>query len=262
MINLPGRLLRLVALTVLILACGRSHSAEFGEDIHLVISHNLWDDLLKKHVKTDGLVDYKGFISDKERFDQYLTMLDENEPNEESWSREQQLAYWINAYNAFTVKLIIDNYPLKSIKDLNPILSIPTIRSIWSKKLFTIGGKEISLDEIEHDILRKKFQEPRIHFAINCASFSCPVMRAEAYIPSKIDEQLEQQTVLFLNDPRRNVITTDNPKVSKIFSWFSKDFKRNGTVIDFINKYLKDVQIDRGADLDYLDYDWKLNEAE
>ncbi len=252
-----------MTLTGLLFSCFACHStsADNEKTSSKPPSHVAWDKLLKKHVKSGGLVDYKGFKANSAELQRYLDLLDANKPDESEWSREEQLAYWINAYNAFTIKLIVDNYPVKSIKDLNPVLSIPTVRSIWSKKLFRIGGELISLDEIEHGILRKKFEEPRIHFAINCASFSCPVLRAEAYFSEKINEQLEEQTVLFLNDPTRNIITTDNPKVSKIFSWFKKDFKKNGTVIDFLNQYVKDVKVDRGADLDYLDYDWKLNEA-
>lgn len=254
--------LKIGILGALLFCCGSSHSAEYYENESPSPSHEIWDALLKNHVNKEGFVDYKGFLSDKEDLERYLNILDSVRPNAESWTKEERLAFWINAYNAFTIKLIIDNYPLKSIKDLNPLLSIPTVRSIWSKKIFSVGGDKVSLDEIEHGILRKKFNEPRIHFAVNCASFSCPVLRAEAYFPSKINEQLEEQTVLFINDSERNIITANNPKISKIFSWFTKDFKRNGTVIDFLNQYTKDVKIGRGADLDYLDYDWRLNEAE
>jgi len=254
--------LKVGVLSILLFSCSRSHSAKYYKNESQAPSHEIWDTLLKKYVNKDGFVNYKGFLVDKQKLKNYLAVLDKSKPNDKNWTREERLAFWINAYNAFTVKLILDNYPLKSIKDLNPLLSIPTVRTIWSKKLFSVGGEKISLDEIEHGILRKRFEEPRIHFAVNCASFSCPVLRAEAYFPSKINEQLEQQAVLFINDDERNIITADNPKISKIFSWFTKDFKRNGTVIDFLNQYTKDVKIGRGADLDYLDYDWKLNEAE
>ena len=254
--------IKLYSVALFLLWCVQLRSEEFPKASATAPSHAQWDALLKKHVRSDGLVDYKGFTADKNKLEEYLDLLSNNAPDRKTWSEEEQLAYWINAYNAFTIKLIVDNYPLKSIKDLNPVLSIPTVRSIWSKKLFKIGGKSTSLDDIEHGILRKEFEEPRIHFAVNCASFSCPVLRAEAYIPGKINEQLEEQTVLFINDDKRNVITKDNPQVSKIFSWFTKDFKRNGSVIDFLNQYTKNVQIDRGADLDYLDYNWRLNEAE
>src|SRR5690606_7886580 len=127
----------------------------------------------KKHVAPNGLVNYNGFKQDKQQLDLYLKLLQAGVPDPDKWSKEEQLAYWINAYNAFTIKLIIDNYPLKSIKDLNSTIAIPTINSIWDDKFFSLGGQKFSLNMIEHGILRKDFDEPRIHFAINCASISC-----------------------------------------------------------------------------------------
>ena len=222
------------------------------------IDHNDWDVLLKKYVKNNGLVDYQAFISEKKALEQYLNTLRKNPPNDQ-WTTEEKLAYWINAYNAFTVKLIVDNYPLKSIKDLNPTLSIPKISTVWTKEWFKIGQEDFSLDKIEHQILRKKFEEPRIHFAVNCASFSCPVLRPEAYTASKIDQQLTDQAKLFLNDPQRNVITENKVKLSKIFSWFGGDFKKGQSLINFINQY-SNTKVREGAKVGYLKYDWRLND--
>lgn len=223
-------------------------------------SHQLWDELLAEHVTDEGLADYKGFIQDKQRLNEYLELLSQNAPNPELWSRSEQLAYWINAYNAFTVKLIIDNYPVESIKDLHPV-NLPFVSSVWHKKFFRIGGEKMSLDHIEHSVLRKEFNEPRIHFAINCASMSCPVLLDEAYIPEKIEEQLQRQAVSFINDPERNQIDKNEVKLSKIFSWFKGDFTKETSLIDFINQYSK-IVVGRGVDIGYLDYDWKLNEGE
>ena len=186
-------------------------------------------------------------------------MLSNNAPSN-NWSENEKLAYWINAYNAFTVKLIVDNYPLESIKDLNPILNIPTVYTVWTKKWFKIGDEDFSLDKIEHDILRKEFKEPRIHFVINCASFSCPVLRPEAFKAEKIETQLVEQTKAFINDPDRNRITKDKLELSKIFSWFDGDFKEGQTLIQFLNKYSK-VKISKSADIDFMDYEWSLNDA-
>ena len=119
--------------------------------------HSQWTVLLKKHVRANGLVDYKGFISDQKDLNEYIRYLSNNPPVD-SWSDADQIAYWINAYNAFTIKLIADNYPVESIKDLNPRLSIPTVRSIWTKEWFQMGGEDFSLDRIEHKILRKTFK--------------------------------------------------------------------------------------------------------
>jgi len=222
-------------------------------------THEIFDKLLKKYVTADGKVNYKGFISEKETFQTYLDKLSNNAPDRSSWSREEQLAYWINAYNAFTIKLIIDNYPVSSIQDLKPTFNIPLVNTIWHQKFFQIGGQDASLDEIEHKILRKEFDEPRIHFAINCASYSCPPLLNEAFTAQKIEAQLQQVAVAFVNDPNRNKITADKIEISKIFSWFKGDFTKNGSLIEFLNQYAR-VKIKPNAKISHLSYDWSLNE--
>lgn len=222
-------------------------------------SHEIFDKLLKKHVSKDGKVDYKGFISDKNEFQKYLDLLSSNAPDKAKWSEDEQLAYWINVYNAFTIKLIIDNYPVKSIQDLHPKLKIPLVNTVWHKKFFQIGGKDASLDEVEHKILRKEFDEPRIHFAVNCASYSCPPLRPEAFTAEKVDKQLEEQAISFINDKRHNTIQADKVEISSIFSWFKGDFTKNGSLIDYLNKYSK-VKINSNAKVSHKDYDWSLNE--
>lgn len=222
-------------------------------------SHQIWDQLVKTHVKSNGMVDYKGFIREKAKLESYLKLLSENAPDRKTWSKNQQLAYWINAYNAFTVKLIVDNYPTKSIRDLGPKLKIPLIKDVWHYKFFKIGGAESSLDEIEHSILRKEFDEPRIHFAINCASVSCPPLLNEAFVAEKLESQLQKVAVAFINDPTRNKITPDAAQISSIFSWFQGDFTKKGSLIDFLNLYSK-VKIKSNAKISHLDYNWNLNE--
>jgi hypothetical protein len=222
-------------------------------------SHQIWDQLVKAHVKPNGMVDYKGFIRDKNKLESYLKLLSDNAPDRKTWSKNQQLAYWINAYNAFTVKLIVDNYPTKSIRDLGPKLKIPLIKDVWHYRFFKIGGVESSLDEIEHSILRKEFDEPRIHFAINCASVSCPPLLNEAFVAEKLEAQLTKVAVAFINDPIRNKITSDHAQISSIFSWFQGDFTKKGTLIDFLNRY-STVKIKSNARISHLDYNWNLNE--
>lgn len=222
-------------------------------------SHQLWDQLVKAHVKPNGLVDYKGFVREKAKLEIYLKLLSANAPDRNTWTKNQQLAYWINAYNAFTVKLIVDNYPVKSIRDLGPALKIPMIKDVWHYKFFKIGGIESSLDEIEHSILRKEFDEPRIHFAINCASVSCPPLLNEAFVAEKIESQLTKVTTSFINDSSRNKITSDQAQISSIFSWFKGDFIKKGTLIDFLNTYSK-VKLKSSAKISHLDYNWNLNE--
>lgn len=223
-----------------------------------VPDHEGWTALLEKYVEADGLVNYQGFVNQKDQLNAYTQLLSDNPPAE-NWTKNEQLAYWINAYNAFTVKLIVDNYPLESIKDLNPTIAIPMVSTIWNKEWFQIGGEDFSLDRIEHKILRKDFDEPRIHFAVNCASMSCPVLRAEAFEPDRIDQQLEEQARIFINDPLRNDLNPNKPRVSKIFSWFTGDFTNGQTLVEFLNRYAES-KLDPNVRLRYLDYDWSLND--
>jgi len=213
-----------------------------------LIDHKQWNALLQKHVSDKGNVDYIGFQKDHVALQSYLEVLSINLPAK-SWSKEAILAYWINAYNAHTVKLILDNYPIKSIKKIdNP----------WDATFFTLGTKKYSLGEIEHKILRK-MNEPRIHFAINCASSSCPNLLNEAFTENKMQIQLEIVTKSFINDKTKNNITANKIEISSIFDWFSSDFKKKGTLIDFLNKYSL-VQINPKAKISYKEYNWNLNE--
>ena len=155
--------------------------------------------------------------------------------------------------------MIVDNYPTKSIRDLGPKLKIPLIKDVWHYKFFQIGGVETSLDEIEHSIIRKEFDEPRIHFAINCASVSCPPLLNEAFVSEKLESQLQKVAVTFINDASRNKITPDAVQISSIFLWFKGDFTKKGSLIDFLNLYSK-VKIKSNAKISHLDYNWNLNE--
>ena len=203
--------------------------------------HEAWDSLLRKHVDEEGMVDYRGFEKDRELLQEYLNDLASHIPSD-YWSREEKLAYYINLYNAGTVMLILDNYPLESIKDIwNP----------WGKDRLKIGSSTYSLNDIE----------PRIHFAVNCASFSCPKLRTEAFRADVLEEQLETATRDFINDPERNQISEDRAELSRIFKWYGEDFEAGDRdVLDFINRYLPQPLL-ATAEIDYLTYDWSLNES-
>jgi hypothetical protein len=218
-------------------------------------THEAFTQLLSKHVNADGWVNYEGFISDSVQLNNYLLKIESNYPNEKSWTREEILAYWINAYNAYTVQLVIRNYPVASIKDIKPGLAF--VNSVWDIKFISIQGELLDLNNIEHNILRK-MDEPRIHFAVNCASFSCPKLLNEAYEANKIETQLQQQAIAFINDPTRNNITSDKATVSSIFNWFTGDFTQNGSLKDFINQYSK-VPIGESTEIDFMEYNWNLN---
>lgn len=222
-------------------------------------SHQLWDDLTKKNVSVDGKVNYKGFIQDSLKLNSYLKLISNGAPNPKTWSKNDQMAYWINAYNAYTVQLIIRNYPLKSIKEIGG--KIPFINSSWDIKFITLGGEKMDLNNIEHGILRKDFEEPRVHFALNCASVSCPKLRNEAYTGAKLNAQLDDQAKAFINNPEKNKISNGQKiEISKLFNWFEGDFKKtSANVPEFLSKYSK-IKVDAKADIDYLDYNWNLNE--
>lgn len=222
------------------------------------ITHGEWTSLLQKHVNKAGLVDYKGFIKDSVKFNAYLSELSDNAPAN-SWSKDEKFAYWINAYNAFTVKLITSNYPVKTIKELGAANPIIFINTAWDKKFFTIGNKSMTLNTIEFKIIKKQFRDPRSHFAINCASISCPKLLNVAYEAKTLNAQLDQQGRAFLADDDKNKVAASNPKLSSIFKWYSGDFEKGQTKVEFINKYAS-TKVNANANLDYLDYNWNLNE--
>lgn len=220
------------------------------------VDHGLYAELLAKHVK-EGVVDYQGFKNEKAKLDQYLKVLENTDTKE--LSHNEQFAFYVNAYNAWTIKLILSGYPgVKSIKDLGSLF-----RSPWKKKICRIDGGIITLDDIEHKILRPRFKDPRVHFAINCASKSCPPLISEPYEGSKLDEQLDSSVRVFLNNPERNFLEGNKLYVSKIFKWFSEDF--NGDVVGFFLKYAEGEFKEKltanreNIKVEHLHYDWSLN---
>ena len=210
--------------------------------------HNLWTAALQEHVDDDGNVNYKSWKEDTTYLDNYIQTLEDNPPTE-VWSKNDSLAYFINAYNAVTVKLILDNYPLKSIKNLI---------TPWRLKRFTLDGKKISLNNIEHEILRK-MNEPRIHFTINCASASCPKLINVAFESHTMETQLEEVTRDFINDPERNKISEKKIQLSRIFQWFDADFGNKKERIAFIRKYANQ-SFGENPKVSFLTYDWLLND--
>ncbi len=214
-----------------------------------VPSHSAWNKLLAKHVNAAGDVVYKNFLADKSQLQNYLDYLAKNSVKKE-WSKHEKLAYYINLYNAATVMLILNNYPTKSIKD---------IKNPWGKAWVKTGDGMISLGDIEHKILRK-MNEPRIHFAINCASYSCPKLSNKAFTAAQMENQLEQAAIDFINDTSRNKISAQKLQLSNIFKWYKKDFTINSTLASYINTYTN-IEINDKPDIDYLKYNWQLNEA-
>jgi hypothetical protein len=243
-------------------------------------SHAAWTALLKKHIVLlrggqSSQVSYAGFAADKAALEAYTGALaGVSREAFNGFSKAQRMAFLINAYNAYTVQLVLTKYPdLKSIKDVGSLLSNP-----WKQKVAPLLGTVMTLDGIEHDTLRARgvYDDPRIHFAVNCASIGCPMLREEAFTADKLDAQLDQQALRFLSDRSRNRYNASAKKleVSKIFDWYGEDFKLGHRGINSLDAYLAkyaDVMAESPADKDlvraggvgisFLDYDWKLNDA-
>lgn len=219
----------------------------------LLNEHQLWSKLLQKHVSENGNVNYAGFKKDRKDLLAYIETLQlsyEELVQENDGTRTELLAYWINTYNALTIDLIVRNYPLNSIKD---------IEDPWDQRFWKFGNKWFNLNDIEHQILRK-MNEPRIHFAIVCASESCPKLQNKAFTGDQIDTQLADATKEFLSDNTKNQLSENSIKLSRIFKWFGNDFKsKDSNLIDFLNQY-SDVTISDTAKKSYLGYNWNLND--
>jgi hypothetical protein len=240
------------ALIVITLPVGSASWAEKGP----VVDHGIYGALLKKHVN-DGKVNYAGFKSDETQLDRYLKQLEKIDSK--GLSPNEQFAFYANAYNAWTIKLILSGYPgVKSIKDLGGLFQSP-----WKKKFVKIDGRVLTLDDLEHNILRPRFGDPRVHFAINCAAKSCPPLRSEPFLSAILDQQLNDATRSFLNNPTSYRLEDDALYVSRIFKWFAEDFK-NG-VFGFYLKYAtgdlkKELENNQEKiSVKYLAYDWSLN---
>lgn len=229
-------------------------------------SNSIFTEVLQKYVK-DGLVDYQNLKEDQE-FIKYLSQLSNTDPTE--FSRDEKLAFWINAYNAFTLQIVMVNYPINSITDLNKggkLLKNLEGKTVWDKKFITINKMKYSLNDIEHNILRK-MNEPRIHFALVCASISCPELRNEAYEAEKIVAQLQDETKMFLIDKGKNHYDIKNREayISKLFDWFEVDFgDTDENILIFISDYLPDdISADISSNISdwkikYNNYNWNLN---
>ena len=237
-------------------------------------SYAAWDGLVKRHVRwlpdnRQSRVDYAGFQRDRAELKRVLDALSAvPKADFDSWPREQRMAFLINAYNAFTVELILTKYPeLKSIKDLGSFVQSP-----WKKKFFRLLGEERHLDWIEHEQLRPLYNDPRVHAAVNCASIGCPALRNEAFTAAKLEAQLDDGLQRFLADRTRNRVRDGQLEVNAIFKWFKEDFEKGhkgfAKVEDVFAKYAAQLSDkpddqarlrDKALPVSHLDYDWSLN---
>ncbi len=224
----------------------------FVVSISLQAQQEKLDKILTTYVNTDGIVDYQSLKKNESQLDDYLSYLESTSPNKD-WSDNKEKAFWINAYNAYTLKMILDNYPLKSITNISN-----NGKNAWKTPFAKVGNKTYTLDHIEHEILRKKFKDPRIHVGVNCASVSCPKLANFAFTEENIETELEMLMKDFINDSNRNKLDSKKVQISEIFNWFKEDFTAKGSVIDYINKYAKNP-VNKKAKIKYLAYNWNLN---
>lgn len=234
--------------------------------------HQIWTKLLERHVVWldkgyASVVDYPAMQRDSVELDRYLDTLSAvTQADYQRWQPEQRLAFLINAYNAFTLKLLTEHYPVASIKEIGGLFNSP-----WQQAFIPLLGQKLSLDQVEHSMIRAPgvFDEPRIHFAVNCASVGCPALRTEAFVAERLDEQLEDSQKRFLSDHSRNRFDPVRQRfqVSKIFDWYGEDFiKKWGSLPAYFNQHLALLNpssevpaIREKTRIDYLDYDWSLN---
>jgi hypothetical protein len=232
--------------------------------------HARWTRILRASVR-DGGFDYAGLKKDRTEFDAYTTELRAVTPEQlAGWNEKQRFAFWLNVYNAFCIRQVVDNYPLESIRDLDGAFGL---NSVFKKEFIPMrphhpDGKndDLSLNDIEHEILRKRFKDARLHAAVNCASLSCPPLRNEAFVAARLYEQLEEQMRAFVADTTRNRIDPQGGKlrVSEIFKWFEEDFERDAeSVKEFLIRFApaEKAAFIRSTKLRYLDYDWALNDV-
>ena len=246
----PGSVYHWIIALILPLVFGLAPTQAAGK-----VDNAIYAELLSRYVKA-GVVDYQGLKTEEDRLDAYLAELAKVAPDD--LPREARFAFYINAYNAWTLKLILTGYPgVESIKDLGTLFASP-----WKKKIARIDGKTLTLDQIEHDILRPEFKDARVHFAINCAALSCPPLRSEPYDAHRLDSQLTEATVDFINRGDRNYLQGATLYLSRIFKWFNGDFTPD--VVEFVRQYAagelkKSLSESKKVKVDYLDYDWSLN---
>jgi len=221
------------------------------------LKHSLLQEVLNTHLES-GLVDYASLKQNPNKLNEYLKSISSvDKKTFDSWDKTEQIAFLSNAYNAYTLKLIISHYPIKSIKDIGGIIKGP-----WKQKIVSLFGETTTLDHIEHGILRKNYNEARIHFALVCAAKSCPELSSNVFLSDTLDQHLDTLGENFLNRKDLNRIAESEKRIylSPIFKWFRKDFESGGSSLaDYSKKYFKSETDISNFKISFTDYDWSLN---
>jgi hypothetical protein len=250
-------LLSIIFITASCVGSGSLHydALEKGEEITATraqLDHSNYEELLQEYVDEKGFVDYQGLAEEQAALKSYLTYLSVNPPRSD-WETGEQFAYYINLYNAATLDLILDNNMPGSIKDIDGPLG-----QVWLKEFITVSEDQYSLADVEKGVLQK-MGDPRIHFAINCASVSCPKLLRDAYTGKNVDELMDRAANEFINSDKNDLSDPNNPKLSSIFKFYTSDFTDTGmTLVEYVNQYA-DNKINAGAQVTYKNYDWSLN---
>ena len=230
------------------------------------IDHSVWTGLLRRFVKPGAsgvnLVDYRGISGARSDLDSYISGLEATRISD--FNRDEQMAFWINLYNAVTIRVVVDHFPVASIRDID---ISPGVLSVgpWGKELVTVEGQKLTLNDIEHRVLRPIWKDPRIHYAVNCASIGCPNLKTKAWTADGLDAALDSAAREYVNNSRGVSIAGGDVTVSRIYDWFIEDFGGDeGGVIAHITRYASpDLarQIRGIGRLDDTEYDWTLNDA-
>ena len=236
-------------LSITIVLMGLMFVQCFAQDVKEHVSHSSWNALLNRHVTSEGKVNYDGFKSDVAELDKYLKLIGGNEAKP-GWSQTEKKAFWLNAYNAWTIKLVLERYPVNSIKDVSA--------KPWDKRFIKIGANTHTLNDIENKIIRRQFKDARIHFAVNCAAISCPKLSNKAFTGLNVEKELDRLTKAFFKSSNVK-LDEKSAELSKIFEWYADDFiQESESVLKFVAQY-SEMKFHPKVKVSYLEYNWKLN---
>ena len=255
-VPLPSGLLPFLLSLLLLASVSFASPVAAVDDARFEQLQKPWTSLLRLHVTPDGRLDYEGLLNDEEQLLGYLQSLRKVRPSAENWTPDQTKAFWLNTYNAAAANLVLENYPLASINDIR-VKVVGGYESPWETVVVNVGGQNYSLNQIEQQ-LRQQFGDPRIHFALNYGAASAAPMLAEAYTPSELNRQLDQQASRFINNPDFNQLTPQQARLSALFHSYAAEFGAEPQLLAFINRYAHTPVLPT-ASVEYLSFSWALN---
>ncbi|GAB3227485.1 DUF547 domain-containing protein [Hymenobacter seoulensis] len=250
----------LIARLFLFLFCGllAPLAVQAADNPMLEQLHAPWSKLLQQHVTPDGRLNYDGLLDEEDMLLGYLTSLRKVKPDPQTWTPDETKAFWVNTYNAAATYLVLQYYPVASINDIR-VKTVGGLKSPWEAPVVTVGGQAYTLNQIEREMLRDTFHDPRVHFALMYGAASCPPLLTEAYSGARLNEQLDNQARRFLNDPAYNQLTPQHVRLSGLFEAYSAEFGTEADLVAFLNRY-GSTPIEPGAKIEFLSFSWALND--